>query len=87
MSNPDEARKHLELGDSFFQQGDYTKAIAEYQKVLELDPNFVNAYNGWGRALAKLKRFDEAIQKYQKALELDPNFVNAYYAGATLWPT
>jgi tetratricopeptide (TPR) repeat protein len=45
---------------------------------LEIRPNFVEAYNGWGNALASFQRPDEAIDKYKKALEINPNNAWAY---------
>ena len=56
----------------------YSEAIADYDKAIELDPNFALAYMNRGKAKAELKQYSEAIADYDKAIELDPNFALAY---------
>ena len=51
----------------------YSEAIADYDKAIELDPNFAAAYTNRGTAKAQLKQYSEAIADYDKAIELDPN--------------
>ena len=41
----------------------YTEAIADYDKALELDPNFAPAYTNRGNAKADLKEYTEAIDQ------------------------
>ena len=50
------------------QQGDLPAAIAEYQKLLKLNPKLVEARVNLGAALAQSGRFDEAIAQYEFAL-------------------
>ena len=45
---------------------------------MELKPDYADAYNNWGVALANLKRLEEAIEKYKKATDLQPNYAKAY---------
>src|SRR6266851_664152 len=67
-------------GNALAFQGKFDKAIAKYQKAIDLDSKHAPAYNNnWGRALADQRRFDEAIAKYQKTIELDPKYARAYY--------
>ena len=46
------------------------ESIAQYQRAIELDPNFGRAYSGWATALFNLGRRDEAEAQYKKALSL-----------------
>ncbi len=55
------------------QRGNLTAAIQDYEHLLRLRPNAVDAWANLGAALAHLGRFDEAIEKYRSALNLDPN--------------
>jgi tetratricopeptide (TPR) repeat protein len=54
------------------------EALEAYDKAIELDPNYVQAYNNKGAALVGLGRYREALEAYDKAIELDPNNVQAY---------
>ncbi|MEG5031546.1 CHAT domain-containing tetratricopeptide repeat protein [Microcoleus sp. AT3-D2] len=58
--------------------GDLEGAIAAYEKALEIDPKFDNAWCGLGNALKDLGRNSEAIAAYEKALEIDPKFHQAW---------
>ncbi|MGC8940987.1 MAG: tetratricopeptide repeat protein, partial [Candidatus Nanoarchaeia archaeon] len=66
-------------GVAYADKGELDKAIQDFNKALELDPNFVEAYNNRGIAYAYKGEFDKAMQDWNKALELDPKYANAYY--------
>ncbi len=61
---------HQALGELAEAQGHQDAAIAEFQKVLALQPKQIEAYGGLGRSYAKLQRFDDSIAAYRKAIEL-----------------
>jgi Flp pilus assembly protein TadD len=68
------------------QRGDFSAAIRDYRKVLELRPNEVQAKVNLGAALARVGQFDEAITIYRSALpsvkDKNPVLLNlalAYY--------
>ena len=70
----------------FFEQGllynfaeEYAKAIASYDKALELKPDYHEAWNNRGIALGNLGRLEEAIASYDKALEIKPDKDEAFY--------
>jgi tetratricopeptide (TPR) repeat protein len=48
----------------------YQQAAEKYREAIAVDPDFADACNGLGRALAAEKRFDNAIEQYRKADEL-----------------
>ena len=50
----------------------YTEAIADLDKAIELDPKVAAAYTNRGIAKAHLKQYTEAIADLDKAIELDP---------------
>ena len=56
----------------------YTEAIADYDKAIELDPKLAPAYMNRGVAKYNLKQYSEAIADYDKAIELDPDYAPAY---------
>ncbi|NCA93783.1 MAG: tetratricopeptide repeat protein [Sphingobacteriia bacterium] len=66
-------------GRAYFDTKKFKKAIADFTKVIELDPNHVKAYNNRGRVYADTKKLEEAIADFTKVIELDPNHTKAYY--------
>jgi tetratricopeptide (TPR) repeat protein len=58
---------------------DYSSAIKDYSKVIQIDPSFYFAIFNRANAYAKSKQFKKAIADYDWALQLDSNFKEAYY--------
>lgn len=58
---------------------DYSKAIADMQKTIELFPDFAHAYYNLGNLMYMIGDLASAIEMYNKAIELFPNFAQAYY--------
>ncbi|TAE99500.1 MAG: tetratricopeptide repeat protein [Oscillatoriales cyanobacterium] len=70
----------------FYEQGllydfaeQYAKAIASYDKALEIKPDKHEAWNNRGNALGNLGRLEDAIASYDKALEIKPDLHEAWY--------
>ncbi|MEW6230647.1 MAG: tetratricopeptide repeat protein, partial [Bacillota bacterium] len=64
--------------------GNVDKAIAELEKVLEADPNYVPACNNLGFILADTKRdLKRAVALIEKAVEADP--ANPVYMDSLGW--
>ena len=59
-----------EKGNIHFQQGDYDKAIAAYNKAIELDLSFGWPYSNLALTYLTLGKFAEAILLYQKSTAL-----------------
>ena len=59
---------------------DYQRAIANFSKAIELNPQFFEAYYNRGVAYADQENFDEAIANYNQVIELNPQFAQAYNA-------
>ena len=77
-----EAQSIKELFDEAaqaFYAGQYDKAVKNYEKIIELEPNFAPAYNALGLAL-KVKGAQNAdvIFYFTRAMELDPSFLPSY---------
>jgi tetratricopeptide (TPR) repeat protein len=49
---------------------DYAAAITKFQKVIELDPKMMRAYDGLGLCHDYVGQLDEAINDYHRAIEL-----------------
>ena len=77
---------HLELGNAFRMLKQYDSALKSYRKVLELEPNYVEAQNNIGVIFWNLKILDKAELEFKKALvmkdktKIHNNLANLYIA-------
>lgn len=53
-------------------------ALEDFQKALELRPNYFKSFLNRANVLADLKMLDEAILDYTKGIELQPRFFKAF---------
>ena len=65
-------------GFSAEDKGELDKVIQNYDKAIELKPDFAGAYNNRGIAYSRKGELDKAIQNYDKAIELKPDFAEVY---------
>lgn len=68
----------LAIGLLNLQTGDYPGAVSEFQRVLESDPQNVDAYMNLGSAYDTLGRVDEAEQQFRKAAAISPRCWKCY---------
>ncbi|MBI4441982.1 MAG: tetratricopeptide repeat protein [Acidobacteria bacterium] len=66
-----EAEENLKIGE---------EAIAQFQKVLETDPNNVGSIGGIANLYFQMKRMDDAKEFYRRQISLDPANPEAYYS-------
>ncbi|HTM53213.1 MAG TPA: tetratricopeptide repeat protein [Pirellulales bacterium] len=66
-------------------RGDHARALAEYQRVLEIMPDSADAHNSAGNALLELDRAQEAVAAFENARRIQPesavieyNLANAF---------
>ena len=77
---------HQELGNAFRMVKQYDSALKSYRKVLELEPNHVEAQNNIGVIFWNLKALDKAELEFKKALAMEDkntihkNLANLYIA-------
>jgi len=57
-------------GNKFFKKGLYGIALRFYARAVELNPNFIEAWNNIGLSFLKLGRVDEARRRNEKVKEL-----------------
>ncbi len=69
---------HYNLGVALVDRRRVDEAISEYQKALDIKPDYAEAHNNLGVALANRGQFDEAIAHYRNALEIKPDYGQAY---------
>jgi superkiller protein 3 len=79
-----EALNHFNSGVHFYKQGEFLKAIQAYQKVIEVDPAYIEAYNNLGILYQMLGDMDRALGFYQKSIEINPRYEKGYNNLGTL---
>ncbi len=72
------AENYFNIAYSFGEKREYVKAIENYDRALELDPKYLDAWYNKGLALSNLKKYEEALTCYDRALELDPKYLEAW---------
>ena len=65
-------------GNVYTELGEYKRAIEDYDKAIELNPNLAQPYFNRGNAYAKLGEYERAIEDYNKAIKLNPDDAEAY---------
>jgi len=63
----------IEQGINDGRRGDYSSALAYFDKAIKLKPDQHEAWGNRGVALLNLGRLEEAIASYDKAIELKPD--------------
>ena len=74
LSSRDSADKLVELGNKYLEDGEYDKAIIEFEKAINLDNTCVEAYIGIAKAYIGLGKEDVAIQYLQDGYDITGGF-------------
>ena len=61
-----------------FRSGNYTDAIIDYDLLIRLKPDYVEAYNDRGGAKVNLGRYSEAISDFNQIIRFAPNDAESY---------
>ena len=72
------AETYLTWGNTKYDLGNYTGAIADYDSAIRLKPDYANAYYNRGLAKDDLGQYFAAIADYDIAIRLNPDYANAY---------
>jgi Flp pilus assembly protein TadD len=78
-SNP-ELKELFEEGRRQVGAGDYSGAIATYQRAAALDPKNAKVHSGIGYLYAQQGNYQAALVAYRRALGLDPDNSDFFYA-------
>jgi tetratricopeptide (TPR) repeat protein len=75
---PNSAESHVFYGYQFAQNGDFDKAIIEFQQAIKLNPWVAESYHNLSDLYRRSGQYDQAISLDQKALSLKPDLWEAY---------
>lgn len=62
----------------FADDENYEQAIIKFNKAIQIDPDYKEAYYGRGETYVRLKKYKEAISDFSKAIKIDQNYMEAY---------
>ena len=67
----------FESAREYYVKGDYKNADIFFERVLEIDPNHIEALNNKGILRSRLADYDKARNCFEKVLRVDPNNIVA----------
>jgi tetratricopeptide (TPR) repeat protein len=71
-------KQHYLAGLKLFGAKQYEQAIAEYDRALEVKPDWVDVLLAKATSLSSLGKQEQAIETVQRVIELTPNDAMAY---------
>ncbi|MCH8800341.1 MAG: tetratricopeptide repeat protein [Chloroflexi bacterium] len=78
IAEPTDPAGFLDRGNRYSRNGVYGKAIEDYTKALELDPELAEAYYNRGCSWYEVGKYDDAIADLTQAIKWDP-LADHYY--------
>lgn len=66
------------LGNIWKSKKKHTEAIENYNKAIELKPDYAQAFNNLGTVYVDLNKYDEAIYNYTRAVDLENDYSSAF---------
>jgi len=87
VAEPDlpNARAYINRGIAWQNKGDYDKAIADYNRAIELDPKNADSYSRRGDLRFRKDDYDQAIADYTRSIELNPKHSDSYNGRGQAW--
>ena len=80
-----DANTYCTQGESFLSDDCYDEALSEFQKAIDIKPNYARAYFGCGHVYRRTKRYTNAIIAFQQAIKFKPNYKVAHYGLALVY--
>ena len=77
--HPKNARLYLNMGNTYYEQGDIEEAITQYKRAIDINRNYAVAYGNIGSARLHTGDIDEAEKYLAKALSIKDNYPIAHY--------
>ena len=68
--DPNDCFTHYAIALEYVSTQKIPEAIAKFDEVIKLDPNYVPAYHQLGLLLAKLNRNNEALEMFERGIQV-----------------
>ena len=77
--SPYSIKVHNNLGDIYGGEGDYNRAIQEFQTAIQIEPNYSYAMHNLGNTYLQIGQIELAKEQYLKALKIDPSLYQSAF--------
>lgn len=84
MTPYEEAARSFDLANQLKEDRKYDESQVEFDKAIEIDPNFVEAYVGRGGIKFQKIEFPAAMEDYNRAVEIAENLVEMHEYKASI---
>lgn len=74
-----EANTYCDQGESFLNDERYDEALEEFQKAIDIKPDYARAHFGRGHVYRRTKQHANAIIAFQQTIKFKPNYKEAHY--------
>ncbi|MFZ1984458.1 MAG: tetratricopeptide repeat protein [Desulfatitalea sp.] len=74
----EKANVHFQKGKAYEDQQRFKEATQEYEKAIDIDNGYAEAYSNLGFSYRKQGRHDDAIRAYKRAIDLKPGLAEAH---------
>ncbi len=78
------AKQFYKAGESFVEAGNYTEAIAQFTKAIEINPDYVQAYIARAKANQSINELQKASDDYKRALVFQNDDEELYFDAANV---
>ncbi|MCX5704645.1 MAG: tetratricopeptide repeat protein [Candidatus Omnitrophica bacterium] len=76
--SPKAPASYSNRGVAYAHKGNFTQAISDFTKAVEINPKYSNVYYNRGLVYHQQSNLPQAISDYTKAIEINPNYAEAY---------
>ena len=83
IEEPTDVAGFMDRGHRYSRNGVYHRAIDDYTKALEINPEYADGYYHRGCSWYEVEHFDDALADLNRAIELDPE-ADSYYGQRAL---
>jgi tetratricopeptide (TPR) repeat protein len=84
LNVPETAKKAFGKGENAFTDGKWAVAEKNFEKAVEIDPDYAQAWSHLGEVLQKESKPKEAREAWEKAVAADPKYIRPYVQLAML---
>ena len=76
---------YFDRGTTYVNKGDYDRAIADFNKAIDLEPDYADVFYNRGVAYIKKDEVQRVIEDFNKAIVLNPDFAETYCTRGLVW--